>query len=86
MNFENLFEEKETNMFGKDLELMVDGSCDVGLRWKSLLIELQSLRGSDDDDDEMSEELKIFFFTSTLLLSTSSWNLHSSTSTKYYNS
>ena len=44
-------------MFGKDLESMVDGSCDVGLRCRSLLIEFQSLRGSDDDD-EMSEELK----------------------------
>ena len=44
-------------MLGKDLESMMDGSCDLGLRLGSLLIEFQSLRESDDDD-EISEVLK----------------------------
>ena len=34
-------------------------SCDIGLRWRSLLIELHSVRGFVVDD-EISEELKIF--------------------------
>jgi len=44
-------------MLGKDLESMVDESCDLGLRCRSLLMEFQSLRGSEDDD-EIGEELK----------------------------
>jgi hypothetical protein len=40
-------------------ESMVDGSCGIGLRWRSLLIEFHSVRGFVVDD-EISEELKIF--------------------------
>jgi len=54
-----LWEKKDANMLGKDLESIVDGSCDFGLRRRSLLMEFQSLRGSEDDD-EISEELKTF--------------------------
>jgi hypothetical protein len=46
-------------MLGRDLKSMVDESSGTDLRRRSLLIEFQSLRGSDDDD-EMSEEFKTF--------------------------
>ena len=56
---DTLLERNEANMSGKEFESTVDGSCEVGLRWRSLLIEFQSLRGFEDDE-EMSEELKTF--------------------------
>jgi len=46
-------------MLGRDLDSMLEGSCDMGLRRRSLLIEFQSLRGFLEED-EMSEELKTF--------------------------
>jgi len=54
-----LSKKKEANMLARDLDSMLEGSCDIGLRLRSLLIEFQSLRGFLEED-EMSEKLKTF--------------------------
>ena len=61
MKLENFVREEknEANMLGKDFESTVDGSCEVGLRCRSFLIEFQSLQGFEDNE-EISEELKTF--------------------------
>ena len=54
-----LSEKKVANLWGRDLESMLDGSRAADLRWRRLLIVFQSLRGLEEDE-EMSEELKTF--------------------------
>jgi len=52
-----LLEKKLANMEGRDLKSILDGSWEIGMRCRSLLMELQSLRGFEEEE-EISDELK----------------------------
>jgi len=53
-----LLEKKLANIESRDLKSMLDGSWEIGLRCRSLLMEFQSLRGFEEME-EISDELSL---------------------------